>query len=366
MKIVATRENFLKTISLAGQVINQRPNLPVLGSLLLTAESGRLEVVATDLETTISHKTPIKIEEAGRTTVPARTLIDFCQGAAGDSVVMETAKDAVMVKLGNANANLPSISPEEFPKLDQFDLASRLEIARSDLLESISSVIFCASPEIGRPVLSGVLFKTEGNALNLVATDGYRLAKKDLNIKGDLDAILPARALSEVARGLSTQDDDTVELSTDKEKNQIQFQTKDLIITTRLIEGEYPNYSQIIPTSVASSVRVGTKELAAAIKLASVFARDVGNVVRFEAAEKGLTIEASTAQIGEAETKLSASLEGEEIKLAFNSRFLIEGLAAIKGKETSINFSGITSAALMRGTEDKSLIYVVMPVRIQS
>ena len=366
MKFISTKENFLKVVSLAGQVVAPKPSLPVLGSFFLSAKTGFLEVIATDLETTINLKFPVKVEREGNITVPAKILIDFCQGAAGENLTLEAIKDNVLLKIGNSTATLPSISPEEFPTTHQFDTSSTITLDKTGLMEGASSISFCASPDIGRPVLSGVLFKTENKNLCLVATDGYRLAKKELKAKENLEAIVPARALSEIIRALASQEDETVEVSTDKEGNQIRFQVKNLVVTTRLLEGDYPSYSQIIPDSSITDIEVGTKVLADAIKLASFFARDVGNVVRFETTSKGLKISASTTQVGETETEITARCSGEPLKIAFNSRFLIEGLAAIKNEEVKLSFSGITSAALLQGNKDPSLIYVVMPVRIQS
>ena len=157
-----------------------------------------------------------------------------------------------------------------------------------------------------------------------------------------------------------------MEISTDKEKNQARLATRDLTITSRLLEGAYPNYEQIIPSTFVAEVVADTKELAEAIKLTALFARDVGNVVRFEVSDKNISLKASTAQVGEASAELAARLTGEKVKIAFNSRFLLECLSAIKSKETSLSFSGTTSATLLRGSQDTSLIYVVMPVRVQS
>jgi DNA polymerase-3 subunit beta len=366
MRITSIRDHFLKTISLAGQVVNPRPNLPVLGNFLLVAKKGQLEVTATSLETTISQKIPIKVEEEGEITIPARILIDFCQAAAGEKISLLTEKDNATIKIGVASASLSTINASEFPSVSEFEVASRLEIERNQWLAAISEVAFCASPEGGRPVLSGVLLRARNSNLNLVATDGYRLAKKEMKVKGSLEAIIPARALQEGSKALEQQADEAVEIETDRDNNQFRLQTKDLTITTRLLEGDYPNYEQIIPTSFIANIRVPTKELADAIKLTSLFARELGNVVKLEIGDRSLKVNASTAQVGEAETSVPATLEGEKVKIAFNSRFLLEALTAIKAKETDLSLSGPTSAALLRGGDDKAVVYLVMPVRTQS
>jgi len=366
MRITVVRETFLKSASLVAQAINPRSNLPVLGNFLLTAQRGFLEITATDLETTITNKIPVKVEEDGKVTTPAKILIDFCQAAGGEQTNLIDEKDSLLVKAGKAEASLPTISSAEFPSVAEFETGVSLEIDKAWLLEGIAAVSFSASPEEGRPVLTGVLLSASGDRLDLVATDGYRLAKKELKVKGTLEAIVSARALQEGAKALTEQDDDMAEISINKEKNQARLKTRDLTIISRLLEGSYPNYEQIIPASFVAEVTTNTKELAEAIKLASLFAREVGNVVRLEVADRTINVSASTAQVGEAKTVVAAALAGEGLKIAFNARFLSECLAAIKSKETHISFSGASSAVLLRGTEDTSLMYVVMPVRIQS
>jgi len=366
MKFISTKENFLKAVSLAGQVINPRPNLPILGNFLLQAKTGALEITATNLETTLSIRVPVKVEDAGETTVPARILIDLCQVADAERVSLSTEKDRLLVKIGTASAALPTMSAAEFPPIAEFTSGNSLEIERSRWLEIISEVAFCAAPEGGRPILSGVLLQAGGGNLNLVATDGYRLAKKEIKAKGPLEAIIPSRSLQEGAKALGVQEDETVEISTDRGKNQLRFQTRDLTLTSRLLDGDYPKYEQIMPTSFVAQIKSSTKELAEAIKLTSLFAREVGNVVRLEVQDAALKVSASTSQVGEAETTVAAAVEGEKMKIAFNSRFFLESLVAIKGGEVSLSLSGATSAALIRGVGDQSLVYLVMPVRIQS
>jgi len=365
MKVVSTKENFLKAISLAGQIIKPRPNLPILGNFLLQAKNGVLEITATDLETTLNIRVPVKTEMSGETTAPGRILVDLCQAAEAERVLLSTEKDRLLVKLGTTNASLPTIGASEFPHPGKFESGDSLEIEKNQWLEFFSEVAFCTAPEGGRPVLSGVLLQADKGSLNLVATDGYRLAKKEVKIKGTIKAIIPGRTLQEAAKAIAAQEDEMLEIGTDVGKNQLRFKTRDLTITSRLLEGDYPNYDQIMPNSFVTQISTRTKELTDAVKLAALFAREVGNVVRLESEDKAVKVCASTAQVGEAETSIAASIEGDKIKIAFNSRFFLESLAAIKANEVSLSLSGPTSAALIRGIGDQSLVYLIMPVRIQ-
>ena len=182
MKVTVLKEHFLKAVSLVSQVINPRPNLPVLGNFLLEGKPGILQITATNLETTISQKIAVKVDEVGITTAPARLLVDLCQAASGERIRLETEKDNLLVKTDAAQASLPTISAAEFPSLAGFDQETSTIFERNIWQELVSSVVFCASSEGGRPILSGIFLRAEGGNLNVVATDGYRLAKKEMKI----------------------------------------------------------------------------------------------------------------------------------------------------------------------------------------
>jgi DNA polymerase-3 subunit beta len=366
MKLIINREILLKAVSLASQVIATRLSLPVLGNLLLEADSGMLKITGTNLETTIIKQLSVKVEEKGGTTIPARLLVDFCQAATSEQLAIKTVTDSILLESGDSKANLSTINPSEFPKVTVFESASTLELEKQTFLNTVSSVIFCAAAEEGRPVLTGVLIKGFSSKLVFVATDGYRLGKNEITGSGDFEALIPSRALQETIKAVADQEDETVQLSVDKEKNQAKFETKNLIIISRLLEGAYPRFEQIIPTAFCSTVTVSTKALVDAVKLGALFARDVGNVVKMEPGAGKLKLTGSTSQVGNAETEMDANIDGEKLVLAFNSRFLLDSLSAIKDDQTMISLSGSTSAAIFYGKDKKNLSFVIMPVRPQS
>jgi len=365
MKITSLREPLLKTLSLSIQVINPRPNLPVLANFLLEARAGFLEITATNLETTIVYKLPVSVEEEGKATVPARLLVEFCQMSSSEKLTLQVDEENAQVVADKSRANLSTISPAEFPTLGVFEEKTSVELPRTDFLGAVSSVAFCASIDEGRPVLTGVLLKSENKKLSLVATDGYRLAKKQLGTDIGLEVLIPARPLQEAVKGFLEEGDETLILSTDKQGNQVKISTKNLSVISRLLEGSYPNFEQIIPTNFVSTLVFNKKELTDGIKLTALLAKDVGNVVRLHSSGKSVSIKATTSQVGQSETQLTVKPEGEAIEAAFNSRFLLDALSAIKGEKVKMSLSGNTSAAIMQG-EDEGLLYVVMPVRIQS
>ena len=366
MKVELIREQFLKSVGPLVGLISVRPNLPVLNNLLLSAESGHMEIAATNLETFMQNKIAVRVLEKGRATVPARILVDFIQALNDDRLQLSVEKETLVVRAKEASASIPTISATEFPSIGEFNSENQTLVDKKGLVEALHQVSFSAAPEEGRPVLTGILFVSSGGKLSLVATDGYRLTKKDTAIRSSLEAIVPAKALRETAKALAEQEDDQVEISTNKENNQVRLQTKNLAVFSRLLEGAYPDYEQILPTNFTSEVVVTTKKLVEAVKLASLFARDVGSVVRFEIGPGKIKISASTTSVGEAQTAIDTKQKGEELKIAFNSHFLLEALATIVGEQTHLFFSGPTSAALLRGENDNSLLHVVMPVRAAS
>ncbi|MEX0622083.1 MAG: DNA polymerase III subunit beta [Candidatus Woykebacteria bacterium] len=365
-KVVLIKDQFIKTAALVMQVISPRPSLPVLGNFLLDAQRGRLEIVGTDLETTIHHRLSAKVLGDGKITAPAKILVDFCQAVSGDNVTLELRKDTLSAKGGQAEASFPTMSEREYPDIAKFEPQGKIEIEAQELLEAIAQIAFSAAPEEGRPILTGVLLRVDKGSGEMVATDGYRLAKKGLELQGKIDVLVPARVLREAARILTDKEGTKVEIASNLENNQVRLKSTDSTITTRLLDGDYPNYEQIIPTSYVAETRLNSKEFSDAVKLAALFAKDIGNVARLSTEEGQLIVAASTASVGEATTKVAAKNSGERLKAAFNSRFLIEAAGSIKSSEIRISFSGSTSAALLRGDKDNNLTHVVMPVRTTS
>ncbi len=366
MNILLLKESFLKASALTSQVINPRPSLPILGTFLLNAEPGYLEITATNLETTIKYKIPVKVIEKGNAAVPARALIEFCQAINSEKVGLVVEKEKALLSCENANAAIPTMIASEFPSIDKFEQPAKFIIKREKLLEAVSQVAFSAAPEEGRPILTGVLITEEDGRVKFVATDGYRLSVKETHLRGEIKLVLPSRALREASKAVAEQEDDEVTMAVNKDKNLARLETKNLIVTSRILEGEYPDYKQIIPNAFITELVINTKEFLDSVKLAALFAKDIGNVIKLNIKENAVLVSASTAQVGEASAQIRIKHKGEEIKTAFNSRFILDALATIKGQETVMKFSGVTSASIIKGVGEESLTHIVMPVRIQT
>jgi DNA polymerase-3 subunit beta len=366
MNLEISRENLVKALGISNLAIQLRPNLPVLANTLLEARKGFLELSSTDLEKTIVYKTGAKVVEEGKVTAPARLLLDFSQSITGTSLNLKLEKENLLVESGTTKASMATIDAGEFPQIKEFEPKEEFEIAGNDLLKSLANVSFCAATEEGRPILTGVLLRSQGSNLEAVATDGYRLGASKASAKGQLPSIVvPAKSMLESAKAFANEEDETISLAVNAEGSQARLRSKNLSITTRSLEGSYPNYEAILPNSFLSEATLDRKELIEAIKLVALFSRDIGNVVRLETDKKSLQLKANTAQVGEADTQLSAKSEGENLATAFNSRFLLEALNGLSGKSVTLSFSGVTSAARIQDEGEKDLFYIVMPVKMQ-
>lgn len=366
MKIISPLDELLKRLTLVVGFVPQRPSLPILSNFLLEAEKGKIKTSATDLDATIMYEIPVKVEKEGKTTIPARLLLGFCQNTNSDKIIIENIGSKVVVSVGNAQAKLQTISADEFPPTADFDVAERIFLPKADVIKTTTEVCGSAAPEGGRPILTGVLLKPTNRGLEVVATDGYRLARKKLLVEGSVTAVIPSRTFQEAARALADESDDLVEIATNKEKNQVRIKTSRLKITTRLLEGDYPDYDRIIPSLYPTEATVSTKDLINALKQTATLSKDSSNVVGLDVRKNELIINASTNEVGEVHVRLEASIKGENLNTAFNSRFLLDSLSSVKAEKTLIRFSGSTSAALLQAPGSEDLIHLIMPVRTQS
>ena len=368
MEVTLGTVELLKVASLVSRVVGAKPNLPILSNLLLEATKTGLQVSATNLETSIKMFVAAKVSQEGRTTVPARVLVDFISTGKGDKTQLKLVKENLEINNGETEASMATISALEFPPLPVPPKGQGASLPAEVVTEAINQVAFAASPDEGRPVLTGVLLRGEGKKLVLVATDGYRLVKKEIPVSIDLpDLIIPARSLVEVAKLLAETAEGKVVVATLEGANQVIFTTDGFEIASRVLEGSFPNFGQIIPEKFACETEVKKEALVLAVRQVATFSRDLGNVIQVETKGKGeLLFTAKTAQLGQAESRLAAPIKGEQLKIAFNAKYLLEGLNVIDDATVALKFSGTTSPTLIRAHGNENLTYIVMPVRIQS
>ncbi|CAN5642190.1 DNA polymerase III subunit beta [soil metagenome] len=364
------QENLARGLSVVSRAVSTRNTLPVLANVLLRTEDGGLKLTATNLEIGITSWVPGRIDADGALTVPARLITDVVNGLpGGERVDLEVDGTTLLIRAGRYQTHLRGIDAEEFPVIPSAGDRPTTRISQRLLRQALAEVAFAAAADEARPILTGVLTRLVGDRLTLAAADNYRIAVKTLPIMDtveDTTLVVPARSYNELMRVL-TDTDDPVELMLATSKSQILFHLEGIELVSRLIDGQFPNYQQVLPTSHASRVVVDRDELLKAVKLSALIASSAANVVRLKVGENGggVTI-AAAADVGDAEGEVEAATEGDPVTIAFNARYLTEALQNVDGDRLALEFSGPLSPGVLRPTEDADYVHVIMPVRTPS
>ncbi|MDP3998362.1 MAG: DNA polymerase III subunit beta [bacterium] len=371
MKVSCLQENLNKGLSIVSRLVSSKTQLPVLNNILISTEKERLKLSATNLETGINLWIGAKVEKEGAISISSRALTELISSLPAGQINLGGEGELLRISCGSCEAVLNGLSAKEFPPVPSASGEPLLSIPTDIFSESISQVALAAAQDEGRPALTGVKWFTESGNLNLVATDGYRLSLKKTSLKNaslDDGLIIPARALWEVAH-IAQQEEKkekgVVSLSVLPGENQVSFSMVNVEIATRLIEGEFPAFAKIIPQETATKVVVERETLLKATKVASIFARDSANIVKWTVGKGKLTLSANSPQVGENSSEMEARVEGEEGEIAFNFRFLLDFLGAVKSKEVVFEMSGPLSPGVFRPSDDDSFLHIIMPVRVQ-
>ncbi|MBV8444765.1 MAG: DNA polymerase III subunit beta [Candidatus Dormibacteraeota bacterium] len=370
MKATVSSSSLSAALGLVSRAVSPRSTLPILGNVLLeTAEDG-LRLTATNLDLTISATVPATVLEEGRTTVPARLLSEYISslGDAPCSIELDPATQVLRLQCGVHKANLHGIDAVEFPPLPSHEAAASIEADSVTLQNAITQTVMAASADEASPVLTGVLVQIDGKRLTLAATDRHRLAVKtiDVSVEGTLpvtSVIVPARHLNEVARAVTSQRP-TVTIAFSESRNQVFFTLKDVAISSRLIEGTYPNYAQVIPGESTTVVSLPTAALLREARTAAVLARDAANPVRLQVGDGTLTLRAQTAEVGDDEAPLTATVKGDEVQIAFNARYVLDALSVLDSDEVQLSFNGALNPGVLRPAGREDYLCIIMPVRV--
>jgi DNA polymerase-3 subunit beta len=383
MQISCVQENLAKGLSIVGRAVAARSTLPVLSNVLLETDNSRLKLAATNLEISITCWIGAMIEDEGSITVPGRLLGDMVTQLSSDQVIsLQTKGGSLNVKCKGFDANLRGIPAEDFPVIPQVANQSSCGVDPKDLQEALSQVSFAAATDDARPVLSGVQFSFRGNTLALAAADGFRLAVRTLEVSRpldqDLDIVVPARAVQEVTRILGEQTE-PVEIVVTPNRSQILFHLNSVDVVSRLIDGTFPNVTQIIPTRHATRVIVNTKDFLNANKIASLIARDANNIIRLAvsgdgangssengAGTPGSIDVASVAEIGDTHSKVDAVVEGEtlSVTVAFNGKYLGDVLGAMNATQVTLDLTSPSSPGVLRPVGATNHTHVIMPMHL--
>ncbi|MBV9027624.1 MAG: DNA polymerase III subunit beta [Candidatus Eremiobacteraeota bacterium] len=370
MKFSCTTKDIAAAVGAASKVVNAHTTVPVLSNVLLQADDGKIAVRATDLELTLQYGFAAEISERGEVTVPAKLFASYLGNLAPGRLEFTGTPTRASVKYERSNYDFHALPADEYPPLPAAARGAQFAMGTKRFREAIEGTIFAASSEEARgAVLMGTLLEIEGNALTLVATDGYRLSKfsttLDEGISGAEKFIVPSRALAEAARNLSVAE--RVEVNAlGAQSNQLQMSAGDVAITVRLVDGQYPNYQQVIPAKFDRSVTVSTSQLVGSLRRAELVAGDRASMVKLSFANQTLILTASSDTSGNAYEELEVEQTGEDLTIAFNARYLIEILNHVKSDRTVMEFLGPLSPAAIRPLEPNEgaqQLYVLMPLR---
>ncbi len=375
MKVSCLQENLARGLSLVARAVATRSTLPVLGNVLLATDHGRLRLSATNLELGISCWIGAKVDEDGAITVPARTFVDLVNTLPNDTVSMELAVRTLTlnVRCGAFNNDIKCIDAQEFPPFPSVEADSGLTLNVEDLRQMIGQVVLAASTDDARPVLTGVLIEITGNTMTLAAADGFRLSVRSAQlgekVSGTTKAIIPARALAELGRILSD-GEETVTMTLPPNRGQVIFRSKNVELVSQLIDGTFPDYRSIIPTSFSTRSVMSTSALLKACKAADIFAREAAHSARLHITpgtqlEPGkLEITATAAETGSNETVVDATVDGGAIDIAFNVRFLVEVLNVIDTPNVALETSSTSSPGVIKPVGREDFLHVVMPMHL--
>ncbi len=375
MRVSCLQENLAKGLSIVGRAVATRSTLPVLGHVLLATDQGRLKLAATNVEIGITCWIGAKVEEDGAITVPARTFIDLINALPPDKVEMDVSvrTQTLSLRAGRFENHVKGIDAQEFPLIPQFDADGAMHIAPDVLRKMIDQVAFAAATDESRPILTGVLVRFSGDQLTFAAADGFRLSVRSgpllTPVEKPIEVIVPARALSELAR-ISGDQQDPVSILVTPQRSQILFHLSNIDLVSQLIDGKFPDYNAIMPKRHDTRTVMDTSSLLKACKAASVFARENSNIARVmvkpgdELAPGHVTLQATSAETGDNAGELDATVEGAPIEIAFNVKYMIDVLNVAGTPQVILETTSSSSPGLIRPVGDDAFIHVIMPMHI--
>jgi DNA polymerase III subunit beta len=362
LKITCPRDDLIRQLAIVSRAASTRTTVQVLAGILLRAEGGALHLAATDMELSLRTSLEASVDTEGAVVVPGKLLVDLARLLPGDEVSIEhrQGEGVVEVVSGTATYRIHTYNAEDFPRLPE-PTGEMASIDAEALLATATKVSRAASRDESRPVLTGILVRFEGENLIMAATDSYRLAVKETSMSTpgpELDAIVPARALLELARvsqGAS-------ELQLGVQENQVVFATDGVLLTTRRIEGQFPNYRQLLPETFEHELALPREELLDVVRRVAVMAQR-NAPLRLHLAEGELTVSAQTQDVGEARESMPAPFAGDELDIGFNPEFLRDGIESAEGDELRVKLISPLRPAVLEGAAD-DFSYLIMPIRL--
>lgn len=382
MKLVCSQADFNSHLSLVSRAVPSRPSQPILANVLLSADAGtqRVSLAAFDLTLGIQSSFGAAVESSGAITLPAKLLTDIVSRLPGDSqVCVELSEDAtVTLSASSGRYQMRGLGPEEFPELPLAQTGEAIQLPTEALTDGLRGTLFSTSADEAKQILTGVHLKVKAGSLEFAATDGHRLAVVETHDEADdsveqdpggqdFEVTVPARALRDLERIIAARSS-TEPLALYFDQGQTVFQWGDHYLTSRTLDGQYPNYHQLIPRQFSRQMTVDRRLFLGALERIAVLADQKNNVVKLSlgGAAQQVTLSADAAEVGNAQESIPAQISGEDLEVAFNVRYLMDGLKAIASQEIQLQLNTSTSPAIVTPLGALKMTYLVMPVQLRS
>jgi DNA polymerase-3 subunit beta len=386
MKVSCLQENLAKGLSIVGRAVATRSTLPILGNILIATDNGRLKLAATNLEIGITHWIGAKVETEGAITVPARQLTDYVNSLPPDRIDIElnARTQTLHLKCARYDANIKGVDASEFPIIPTVGDETKISVEPDVLREMIEQAAFSAATDDSRPVLTGILAKfdksadpAKGNSMTFAAADGFRLSVRNAILTSTLAApvtvIIPARALIEVSR-ITGDQEEPVQIAVTENRSQVMFHLASTDVVSQLLDGNFPDYNQILPKAFTTRTVVNTNDLQSAVRAAAVFARDASNIVRLniqpvsgppnEMGAGKVVVSATSAETGDDVGEIDAQVDGDPVEIAFNARFLGDVLNVLHAPQVLLETNSAASPGVVKPVGRDDFTHVIMPMHI--
>lgn len=366
MEVIVTQENLSFALNNTSRVASSKSGLPILSNILLRTDNSRLYVAATNLEVASSHRIGAKIIKPGSITVPAKLLSEFVQNLPKEQITLTVQNNKLNITTKGSSSTINGVADDEFPELPTINenTAVSYTLSVDDFKNSVSQTIIAASNDATRPILTGVFWHSFEGGLYIAATDGYRLAERRItDTKSEVSAVIPVTTLQEVLRTLR---DDITEIEVLFDETQVTFRLAEVEITSRLIDGNFPDYRQLIPKETNTTITLNRTEFVRVIKIAGLFARESGGGITISANTESnqLSITSIASEIGENSSNIDVEISGDDGSVSLNSRYLTDALGAVSSDKIIFGFSGkLAPCVLTEVTKNTSYKHIVMPLK---
>jgi len=366
MKFTVLKDNFLKGLNIVGKAINARAPVPILSNILIKTEKGRLVLMASGLQITISAKIGAKVDKEGEITIPAKLLIDFVSQIADEKIEASLDGSVLTLKTDKSSAKFSGAGADEFPAIETIKKGVSFDLSSKEFAKAMQYAGFTVASDEGRPVLTGLYIEAEKSGILFAGTDGFRMAEYKMKLAKSIEEkvsfIVPARSFIEVGRALLAESE-SVSLTVDSEKNLLVLKVDDFEAYFRMIDGEYPDYRSIIPSDFTTEVHVSRADFENGVKLSNIFSRDSGNMIKLIVGKKGIQSMSQPSESGSNTTNISAEVTGEDVEIAFNAKYLLEFFASISDDEIVFKISDSLKPGLFKLEGKDHYFYIVMPMK---